>query len=106
MTIPTKPDFAKAYQSANEILVTSSVITKFPFSTKETVLSQLGCSKKKEDKYYLEAGLDAMLTELTPKVVIVYGSCNPHIFGKYAACAQFVSIPDWTTYKHSNSEVA
>ncbi len=40
MTIPTKPDFAKAYQSANEILVTSSVITKFPFSTKETVLSQ------------------------------------------------------------------
>ncbi len=64
-----------------------------------------GCSKKKEDKYYLEAGLDAMLTELTPKVVIVYGSCNPHIFGKYAACAQFVSIPDWTTYRHSNSEV-
>lgn len=35
MTIPTKPDFAKAYQSANEILVTSSVITKFPFSIKE-----------------------------------------------------------------------
>ena len=37
MTIPTKPDFAKAYQSTNEILVTSSVITKFPFSTKELV---------------------------------------------------------------------
>lgn len=42
MTIPTKPDFAKAYQSANEILVTSSVITKFPFSTKELVRSKPG----------------------------------------------------------------
>ncbi len=65
-----------------------------------------GCCKKKEDKYYLEAGLDAMLTELTPKVVVVYGSCNPKIFGKYEKNTQFVHIPDWTTYKHSDSEVA
>lgn len=65
-----------------------------------------GCSKKKEDKYYLEAGLDAMLTELAPKVVVVYGSCNPKIFGKYEKYTQFVHIPDWTTYKHSDAEVA
>ena len=32
-----------------------------------------GCSKSKEDKYYLEAGLEAMLIELTPQDVIVYG---------------------------------
>ena len=61
MTIPTKPDFAKAYQSANEILVTSSVITKFPFSTKELVTelfanqSPLVCrSYQKAKKYGLE----------------------------------------------------
>lgn len=57
MTIPTKPDFAKAYQSANEILVTSSVITKFPFSTKETVLSQLGltdAARKKKTNIILK----------------------------------------------------
>ena len=65
-----------------------------------------GCSKKKEDKYYLEAGLDAMLTELAPKVVVVYGSCNPKIFGKYEKYTQFVHIPDWTTCKHSDAEVA
>lgn len=41
-----------------------------------------GCSRSKEDKHYLEAGLEAMLTELTPKDVIVYGSYNPKIFGK------------------------
>ncbi len=65
-----------------------------------------GCSKKKEDKYYLEAGLVAMLTELTPKVVVVYGSCNPKIFNKYEKYTQFIHIPDWTTYKHTDSGVA
>lgn len=50
--------------------------------------------------------MDAMLTELTPKVVVVYGSCNPQIFGKYEKYTQFVHILDWTTYKHSDSEVA
>lgn len=64
-----------------------------------------GCSKKKEDKYYLEAGLDAMLIELTPKIVLVYGSCNTKIFGKYERYTQFIHIPDWTTYKHSDLEV-
>lgn len=63
-----------------------------------------GCSKKKEDKYHLEAGLDAMLVELTPKIVVVYGSCNPKIFAKYEKNTHFIHIPDWTTYKHSNSE--
>lgn len=65
-----------------------------------------GCSKKKEDKYYLEAGLVAMLTELTPKVVVVYGSCNPKIFNKYEKYTQFIHIPNWTTYKHTDSGVA
>ncbi len=65
-----------------------------------------GCSKSKEDKYYLEYGLDSMLAELTPKVVIVYGSYNPRIFTKYEKYAQFVNIPDWTTYRHSKTEVA
>ena len=64
-----------------------------------------GCSKSREDKYFLEAGLEAMLTELTPKVVVVYGSYNPRIFAKYEQYAQFVPLPDWTTYKHLNLEV-
>lgn len=34
----------------------------------------------KEDKYYLEAGLEAMLTELTSLDVIVYGSYNNKFF--------------------------
>lgn len=64
-----------------------------------------GCCQKKEDKYFLEAGLEAMLTELTPQVVIVYGSYNPKIFGKYEHYTQFHHLPDWTTYVHKRKQV-
>lgn len=64
-----------------------------------------GCSKKREDKYFLEAGLEAMLNELTPQVVIVYGSYNPAIFGKYERYTNFQHLPDWTTYVHKRKKV-
>lgn len=64
-----------------------------------------GCSKKREDKYYLEAGLDAMLTELTPVHVIVYGSYNQKIFNQYERYTQFHHLPDWTTYVHNRKRV-
>lgn len=64
-----------------------------------------GCSKRKEDKYFLEAGLDAMLTELSPQVVIVYGAYNPAILGKYERYTHFHHLPDWTTYVHNRKRV-
>lgn len=64
-----------------------------------------GCSKNKEDKYFLEAGLEAMLAELTPQDVIVYGSYNPKIFDKYEHYTHFHHLPDWTTYVHKRKKV-
>lgn len=64
-----------------------------------------GCSKKRDDKYYLEAGLEAMLAELTPQAVIVYGSYNAKIFSKYERYTQFRHLPDWTTYVHNRKKV-
>lgn len=64
-----------------------------------------GCSKRKEDKYFLEAGLEAMLTELIPQVVIVYGSYSPAIFGKYERYTSFRQLPDWITYVHGRKKV-
>ena len=58
-----------------------------------------GCSKNKEDKYHLQAGLEAMLDELEPKAVIVYGSMPKQIFDPYKGCTDFYHIPDWTTLK-------
>lgn len=68
-------------------------------------IGTFGCCQKKEDKYFLEAGLDAMLTELTPKDIIVYGSYNQRIFGKYERYTEFHHLPDWTTYVHQREQV-
>lgn len=64
-----------------------------------------GCSRNKEDKYFLEAGLEAMLTELTPKDVLVYGSYNQKIFGQYERYTRFHHLPDWTTHVHKRKKV-
>lgn len=64
-----------------------------------------GCSKSKEDKYFLEAGLEAMLSALTPTDVLVYGSYNRKIFEKYERYTHFHHLPDWTTYVHHRKKV-
>ncbi len=64
-----------------------------------------GCSKSKEDKYFLEAGLEAMLASLTPQAVIVYGSYNAKIFGKYDHYTHFHHLPDWTSFIHKAKKV-
>lgn len=46
-----------------------------------------------------------MLIELTPQDVIVYGSYNPKIFGKYERYTRFHHLPDWTTYVHKWKKV-
>ena len=61
-----------------------------------------GCCQKKEDKDFLEAGLDKMLDTLMPREVIVYGSYNSEIFGKYERYTCFHHLPDWITYVHTS----
>lgn len=68
-------------------------------------IGSYGCSKTREDKYYLEAGLEAMLTDLIPTDVIVYGSYSHKIFGKYERYTRFHHLPDWTTYVHNRKKV-
>ncbi len=59
-----------------------------------------GCFKSREDKYHMEAGLEAMLDTLEPVIVLVYGSMSDKIFGKYDSYTKFVHYPDWVTLKH------
>lgn len=70
-----------------------------------TALYTLVTHQSKEDKYYLEAGLESMLAELTPRAVVVYGPYNRKIFGKYEAYTHFHPLPDWTTRVHQRKEV-
>ena len=54
-----------------------------------------GCCKTKEEKYHLRNGLLAMLDELEPIVVLVYGAMPDSIFGDIKHLTQFVQYPDW-----------
>lgn len=88
----------------NQLFDTAPAFSGIP---KNSIVSigTYGCSKSKEDKYFLEAGLEAMLNELAPTDVIVYGSYNHKIFGKYEHYARFHHLPDWATYVHSRKKV-
>lgn len=55
-----------------------------------------GCCQRKEDKYHLKAGLKAMLDNLEPVAVLVYGPMPPAIFDEFQHRAIFVQYDNWT----------
>lgn len=59
-----------------------------------------GCSKTRDDKYHLKAGLKSMLETLEPEVVLVYGAMNESVFHDYRNITKFIHYPDWTTKVH------
>ena len=59
-----------------------------------------GCFVGRENKYHFEAGLDAMMETLEPKVVLVDGPMPEKIFGAHTKYAQFIRYPDWTARMH------
>lgn len=54
-----------------------------------------GCIQGKENKFYFREGLEAMLDELMPEVVLVYGRMPDSIFGGLKHKTNFVNYPDW-----------
>ncbi len=76
---------------------------KFAFigAPKNSIVSigTYGCIKSRENKNYFRKGLAAMLDELTPEVVLVYGGMPECIFGEFRDRTHFVNYPDWTSTK-------
>ena len=68
---------------------------------KHSILSigTYGCSQTKEEKFQLRNGLEAMLDELIPEVVLVYGSMSKYVFDGLRSKTNFVNFPDWTSIK-------
>lgn len=58
-----------------------------------------GCIRSKEDKHYFKEGLIAMLEELKPQAVLVYGSMPKQIFKGLENKTNFICYPDWITRK-------
>lgn len=52
--------------------------------------------KDKVNRYYFEAGMDSMMEELEPEIVLVYSKMSDHIEEKYPN-TRFVEYPDWTS---------
>ncbi len=59
-----------------------------------------GQIKSAESKRYFREGLEAMLYELEPEVVLVYGSMPEKIFGGVENRAKFIQYSDWMTRKY------
>lgn len=56
-----------------------------------------GQIKTAESKRYFREGLEAMIDELEPEVVLVYGAMPDKIFSNLRGKTIFVQYPDWTT---------
>lgn len=59
-------------------------------------ISTYGCIKTKDDKYHFEAGLEACMQALTPKIVLVYGAMAEKIFGMAKGDKKGVPLPFFT----------
>ena len=62
-----------------------------------------GCCKSKDEQVHLRNGLCAMIDELAPEIVLVYGSMPDSVFHGLLDLTRFVQFPDWTTLKRGKS---
>lgn len=67
-----------------------------------------GQVKSAESKYIFRQGLVAMLEELEPKIVLVYGSMPKTIFQDLENKTKFIQYPDWISRmkKNKNSTIS
>ncbi len=86
---------------------TSELPEKFAFLgvPKNSIVSigTYGCIKSRENKFFFKNGLAAMIDELEPEVVLVYGGMPESIFGEFKHKTHFVNYPDWISTKKRRS---
>ena len=58
-----------------------------------------GCIQSKINKHYFKEGLEAMLDELKPEVVLVYGGMPDSIFADFKERTTFIQYKDWISKK-------
>ena len=59
-----------------------------------------GQLKDRVNRYFFEAGMDAMMETLEPRIVLVYSKMPDHIEEKYPK-TKFVEYSDWTSQKRN-----
>lgn len=66
-------------------------------------IGEYGQISSAEDKYYFRAGLEAMLDELEPEIVLVYGKMSKKVFDGFLDKAKFVFYDDWISLKRGGN---
>lgn len=66
-------------------------------------IGEYGQIRSAEDKRLFREGLIAMLDELEPEMVIVYGKMSKHIFDDLLSRTKFVFYEDWISLKKGGS---
>ena len=61
------------------------------------VISTYGCIQGKDNKYHFRAGLEAMMEELEPSLVLVHGPMPDKVFASVSQLSKFIQYPDWIT---------
>lgn len=76
---------------------------KFAFAgvEKHSIVSigTYGCIQSRENRHYFREGLSAMLDELEPAIVLVYGGMPDDVFREFRDRTKFVQYPDWISKK-------
>lgn len=62
-----------------------------------------GCIQGKENKYHFRAGLEAMIEELEPEAVLVYGPMPQRVFGGLDQRTSFIQYPDWISMQRKKA---
>ena len=58
-----------------------------------------GCIRGEKNRYHFREGLIAMLDDLEPEIVLVYGTMPDKIFHDLLTRTRFIQYPDWITRK-------
>jgi len=62
-------------------------------------IGSYGCIQGKRNQFHFKNGLNAMIDELEPEVVLVYGSMPDSIFGDIKNKTRFIQYQDWISLK-------
>lgn len=58
-----------------------------------------GCCKTAEERYHLRNGLLAMIDELEPEIILIYGAMPKQVFQGITDRTRFIQYTDWTSCK-------
>ena len=107
----SRPDFSRAYRKANEILVSSSVITTFPYSVKELIKEKSGIhcrsyslARKRGVDMTAFGSESAVVVQFNGKVIIFYDDRKPETHIRFSMLHEFGHVVNGHDFSWTSTE--